>query len=147
MRSAVIQNAAIALNVTLTDQERGWETNRDFESQLAGYLSSKDHPRYDRKREGYAARCVKLTESRDTAFQNLMTVRTDYLRRYPNRNFPVNTKDNQAYDHLLKSLSQTTWTSTEKRRPNEPGQRWSIFKMTLCTRSSAVVKPCCERTS
>lgn len=99
------QNAAIALNVTLTDQERGWETNHDFESQLAGYLSSKDHPRYDRERESYAARCVKLTESRDTAFQNLMTVRTDYLRRYPNRNFPVNTKDNQAYDHLLKSLS------------------------------------------
>ena len=99
------QNAAISLGVTLTEQERGLEENLEFDSELAGYLSAKDHPRYDREKESYAARCQKLSENRDLAFQNLMTARTGYLRRYPNRNFPVNTKDNQAYDQLLGNLS------------------------------------------
>ena len=99
------QNAAISLNVTLTDEERDLERDYDLDAELDGYLSVKDHPRYDREKESYTARQARLSESRDTAFQNLMTARTNYLRRYPNRNFPVNEKDNQAYDHLLQSLS------------------------------------------
>ena len=97
------QNAAIGLNGTLTDQEL--VKNSELDAELAGYLSAKDHPRYDRERESYGTRCSRVSESRDTAFQDLMTIRTNYLRRYPNRNFPVNHKDNEAYDHLLSSLS------------------------------------------
>lgn len=99
------QNAAIGLNGTLTDQERDLVKNSELDAELAGYLSAKDHPRYDRERESYGTRCSRVSESRDTAFQDLMTIRTNYLRRYPNRNFPVNHKDNEAYDHLLSSLS------------------------------------------
>ena len=99
------QNAAISLSGTLTDQERDLVKNSRLDMELAGYLSAKDHPRYDREKESYVTRCSRVSESRDTAFQDLMTVRTNYLRRYPNRNFPVNHKDNEAYAHLLSSLS------------------------------------------
>ena len=99
------QNAAISLSGTLTDQERDLVKNSRLDMELAGYLSAKDHPRYDREKESYVTRCNRVSESRDTAFQDLMTVRTNYLRRYPNRNFPVNHKDNEAYAHLLSSLS------------------------------------------
>ena len=99
------QNAAISLSGTLTDQERDLVKNSGLDMELAGYLSAKDHPRYDREKESYVTRCSRVSESRDTAFQDLMTVRTNYLRRYPNRNFPVNHKDNEAYAHLLSSLS------------------------------------------
>ena len=99
------QNAAISLSGTLTDQERDLVKNSRLDMELAGYLSAKDHPRYDREKESYVTRCSRVSESRDTAFQELMTVRTNYLRRYPNRNFPVNHKDNEAYAHLLSSLS------------------------------------------
>ena len=99
------QNAAISLSGTLTDQERDLVKNSRLDMELAGYLSAKDHPRYDREKESYVTRCSRVSESRDTAFQDLMTIRTNYLRRYPNRNFPVNHKDNEAYAHLLSSLS------------------------------------------
>ena len=99
------QNAAISLSGTLTDQERDLVKNSGLDMELAGYLSAKDHPRYDREKESYVTRCSRVSESRDTAFQDLMNVRTNYLRRYPNRNFPVNHKDNEAYAHLLSSLS------------------------------------------
>ena len=99
------KNAAISLSGTLTDQERDLVKNSRLDMELAGYLSAKDHPRYDREKESYVTRCSRVSESRDTAFQDLMTVRTNYLRRYPNRNFPVNHKDNEAYAHLLSSLS------------------------------------------
>ena len=99
------QNAAISLSGTLTDQERDLVKNSRLDMELAGYLSAKDHPRYDREKESYVTRCSRVSESRDTAFQDLMTVRTNYLRHYPNRNFPVNHKDNEAYAHLLSSLS------------------------------------------
>lgn len=99
------QNAAVSLNATLTDQERGWVQNPAFDKELEDYLGAKDHARYDKEKESYSARLQKLTADRDIAFQDLMTIRTGYLRCYPNRNFPVNIKDNQVYDHLLSSLS------------------------------------------
>ena len=73
------QNAAISLSGTLTDQERDLVKNSGLDMELAGYLSAKDHPRYDREKESYVTRC--------------------------SRNFPVNHKDNEAYAHLLSSLS------------------------------------------
>lgn len=99
------QNAVISLNVTLTERERDLESNQELETELSGYLSSMDHPRYDKEKEAYEARHALLTGIRDTAFQNLMTIRAGYLRHYPNRNFPVNTKDNQVYSSLFESLS------------------------------------------
>ena len=49
--------------------------------------------RYDRKRETFIARCSKLSEAREAAFQVLLAVRTSYIRTYPNRNFTVNARD------------------------------------------------------
>ena len=60
--------------------------------------------RYDREKETFIARCSKLSEAREAAFQELLAVRTSYIRTYPNRNFTVNARDNAAYDRLLSDL-------------------------------------------
>ena len=67
-------------------------------------ICSRDTVRYDREKETFIARCSKLSEAREAAFQELLAVRTSYIRTYPNRNFTVNARDNAAYDRLLSDL-------------------------------------------
>ena len=54
------QNAAISLSGTLTDQERDLVKNSRLDMELDGYLSAKDHPRYDREKESYAVSYTHL---------------------------------------------------------------------------------------
>ena len=88
----------------LTAKERELVRNTDYDNELAAYLSARDNVRYDREKDTYAARCSRLTEAREAAFQELLSVRAGYIRSYPNRNFPVNARDNAVYDRLLDAL-------------------------------------------
>ena len=98
------RNKSIDSQSVLTSKERELTQNPDYDNELTAYLSSRDTVRYDREKETYTVRCSKLSEAREAAFQELLTVRTSYIRTYPNRNFPVNARDNAVYDHLLSAL-------------------------------------------
>ena len=98
------RNKSIDSQSLLTSKERELKQNPDYDNELSAYLPSRDTVRYDREKETFIARCSKLSEAREAAFQELLTVRTSYIRTYPNRNFTVNARDNAAYDRLLSDL-------------------------------------------
>lgn len=98
------RNKSIDSQSLLTSKERELKQNPDYDNELSAYLSSRDTVRYDREKETFIARCSKLSEAREAAFQVLLAVRTSYIRTYPNRNFTVNARDNAAYDRLLSDL-------------------------------------------
>lgn len=98
------RNKSIDGQSILTAKLRELVRNTDYDNELAAYLSARDNVRYDREKDTYVARCSKLTEAREAAFQELLSVRTGYIRTYPNRNFPVNARDNAVYDRLLSAL-------------------------------------------
>ena len=98
------RNKSIDSQSLLTSKERELKQNPDYDNELSAYLPSRDTVRYDREKETFIARCSKLSEAREAAFQELLAVRTSYIRTYPNRNFTVNARDNAAYDRLLSDL-------------------------------------------
>lgn len=99
-----LQAASVSLNGTLADSERRLHRNDAYEEELSWKLSSRENPRYDREKDACIEKCRGLSEKRDAAFQVVLEKRTGYIRRYPNRNFPVNADNNTAYDRLLESL-------------------------------------------
>lgn len=93
------------LEETAADQSRQLDENTDHDKELNAYLADKDHVRYDKEREAYESKSRILAEQSNKAREALMSLRTEYVRRYPGRNVPVSARDNTAYDRLLKRLS------------------------------------------
>ena len=99
------RNQSIESQSLLTEKERRFTPNQEYEAALSAYLSSRDAVRYDREKSACLDRCAGLEAERESAYQDLLSARANYLRTYPNRSFPVNARDNQSYDHLLDALS------------------------------------------
>lgn len=99
-----LNRETIEKNETLGEKEKALEDLPEYNEELTAYLAQKEHPRYDREREGFTSLCERLLKERDLAQNRLVDVRTQYLRNHPNRNFPVSTGGNQPYDRLLDSL-------------------------------------------
>ena len=93
------------LEETAADQNRQLDENTNHDRELNAYLADKDHVRYDKEREVYESKARILAEQSNKAREALMSLRTEYVRRYPGRNVPVSARDNTAYDCLLKRLS------------------------------------------
>lgn len=105
-----LRESAGQLEALLLEKERAAALadvpgKEQYDRELSAYLSSKDNPRYDREREAYSEKCLKLSQKRDNARERLLSVRGEYLRRYPSRNFSLSARDNAAYDRLLDALS------------------------------------------
>lgn len=99
------RNKSIESQSLLTARERESVRNQDYDRELSACLSHKDHVRYDREKEAYTETCSRLSAARESAYQDLLAVRSGYLKTYPNRNFPVSVRDNDAYDRLLNALA------------------------------------------
>ena len=86
------------LEETAADQNRQLDENTNHDRELNAYLADKDHVRYDKEREAYESKARILAEQSNKARETLMSLRTEYVRRYPGRNVPVSARDNTAYD-------------------------------------------------
>ncbi len=104
------RGSAVQLEGTLFDQEKAFQEENvprreEYEKELTDYLALTDHPRYDKEKENYGIKCQQLEIKRNQAREQLLGIRGEYLRTYPNRNFPLSARDNEAYDRLLEALS------------------------------------------
>ena len=63
------------------------KTNQELDEELAGILSAKTNPRYDQLRSDYLGQMSRAEQARAAEMNNLVNLRTAYLRVYQNRNF------------------------------------------------------------
>ena len=100
------RNKSIDGQSILTCKGTGADTqNPDYDNELAAYLSRPGiRCAMTGKRIPMLPGAANCTEAREAAFQELLSVRSGYIRTYPNRNFPVNARDNAVYDRLLSAL-------------------------------------------
>ena len=71
------------LEETAADQNRQLDENTNHDRELNAYLADKDHVRYDKEREVYESKARILAEQSNKAREALMSLRTEYVRRYP----------------------------------------------------------------
>ena len=93
------------LEAEAAGQGREIPDNAEHEKELNAYLADKDHPRFDQEKEAYDSKCQILEQKSVQAKERLMGLRSEYIRRYPGRNVPVNSNDNAAYDKILDRLA------------------------------------------
>lgn len=95
----------IRMEEGLLEKQREFEENADFDRELSGYLDSLNSPRLGKERDSFLQKAQNLSQKDETAWEKLLSLRSDYMRRFPNRNVPLSARDNTAYDQLLNALS------------------------------------------
>lgn len=94
----------IQVNQEVVLLERELKVNNDLENELSHILEKEKRKRLQQLRNEYAANKEKSIEKEEELFQKLAEVRSDYLRKYPNRGFGALSKDNAQYEKLLEEL-------------------------------------------
>lgn len=94
----------IQVNQEVVLLEREFKVNNDLENELSHILENEKRKRLQQLRNEYAADKEKSIEQEEELFQKLAEVRSDYLRKYPNRGFGALSKDNAQYEKLLEEL-------------------------------------------
>ncbi len=94
----------IQVNKEVVLLERELKVNNDLENELSHILENEKRKRLQQLRNEYAANKEKSIEKEEELFQKLAEVRSDYLRKYPNRGFGALSKDNAQYEKLLEEL-------------------------------------------
>lgn len=94
----------IQVNQEVVLLERELEINNELENELSHILENEKRKRLQQLRNEYAANREKSIEKEEELFQKLAEVRSDYLRKYPNRGFGALSKDNVQYEKLLEEL-------------------------------------------
>lgn len=94
----------IQVNQEVVLLERELKVNNDLENELSHILENEKRKRLQQLRNEYAANKEKSIEQEEELFQKLAEVRSDYLRKYPNRGFGALSKDNAQYEKLLEEL-------------------------------------------
>ncbi len=99
------REALVNLNEALVEKERNLTVNQEFEEELAKILDAKPNPRYDVMRSDFLGQLARAEEKRQKEMNQLVELRTSYLRMYQNRNFSPTAESNREYQELLDHLS------------------------------------------
>lgn len=94
----------IQVNQEVVLLERELKVNNELENELSHILENEKRKRLQQLRNEYAVSKEKSVEKEEELFQKLAEVRSDYLRKYPNRGFGALSKDNAQYEKLLEEL-------------------------------------------
>lgn len=94
----------IQISEELAALENGFTVNAQLEQEAAAVITKEQRLTLEQLERRYESKEEKAIEEKNELFQKLAEIRSDYLRRYPNRGFGAFSEDNQEYDKLLSEL-------------------------------------------
>lgn len=89
----------------LMNCRRQFKEEEELEAVFQEYLSQKNSKSFESLRTMRQKACELLYREKEQSYQQLMDVRNEYLKTYPNRTFSISIQDNAPYDTLLEKLS------------------------------------------
>lgn len=134
----------------LAEELTGLEAKRvrddKLEEQVKAFLSGIKNPGYERLKIRFLGEQKSWKEETEQAFIRLKERRLEYLRRYPNRSFSVETRDNQEYDELLSRLAFSDLDELYKRAGQQANEAVQMFKQDFIYKIRSAIKDALERT-
>lgn len=91
-------------NEELTQKQRAFVQEQKFEQSFLAYMEDKKNPNYIALRNQNMGKAMEAREDSERVFEDLVELRTEYLRKYPQRTFCATARENEKYDGLLNDL-------------------------------------------
>ncbi len=135
----------VALNEELVEKERKLAANQELDEELAGILSAKTNPRYDQLRSDYLGQMSRAEQARAAEMNNLVNLRTAYLRVYQNRNFSPTAEENREYQELLDHLNDERLEEFKVRAAEQARTAVEHFKDDFMYKIRSAIKEALQR--
>ncbi|MDD3362815.1 MAG: SbcC/MukB-like Walker B domain-containing protein [Hespellia sp.] len=98
------QDQILIDNEELVQMNREFAQDPEFEQSFHTFLEEKKDKTIDSMKNMTARRQSAVQDELEHAHNRLIDIRTQYLTKYPNRNFSASTKENTDYDALLNEM-------------------------------------------
>lgn len=132
------------------EEELAWKTKSlevcdDLEEEGRAWFETSETLRYDRLKDQFFSAVKEKEESREEAFQVLMSARGEYARRYPNRNCSLTAKENEEYDRLLEIMECTNLEEYKIRAAEQAKSAVLHFKDDFMFKIRSAIKDALQR--
>ena len=139
------KNHFIDLNEQLIEVQRNFVEQEKYEATFSVFLAEKQKTAYeDMKQE-----CQKERESIYKKFEELkeklFELRSDYLKKYPNRNFELTKESNEQYQKLYDDLNCESLGEYKKRAANQAKTAVLHFKDDFMYKIRNAIKEAIQR--
>lgn len=92
------------LSEELSEKERGFQDIPKYAEAFQTYMETRKSSNYDYLRNICLKEALSCGEERSKRYQEMVDVRSAYLRKYPQRTFSASSDNNEEYENLLKKL-------------------------------------------
>lgn len=97
-------NQYLITSEELSEKEKCFKENPEFAESFGKYMETRKTTNYDYLKKTCYSEQMSCAQEREQRYQELVDVRSIYIRNYPHRTFSTSTEDNQAYEELLNKL-------------------------------------------
>lgn len=94
----------ILVSQEVVQLEKEFRVRTELEQEVAAMVQQEQRLNLEQLRRRYAARQDAAAQKQGELFQKLAEIRSEYLRKYPNRGFGAFSEENTQYDKLLADL-------------------------------------------
>ena len=94
----------ILVSQEVVQLEKEFQVQSELEQEVAAMVQQEQRLNLEQLRRRYAARQDAAAQKQGELFQKLAEIRSEYLRKYPNRGFGAFSEENTQYDKLLADL-------------------------------------------
>lgn len=94
----------ILVSQEVVQLEKEFQVQAELEQEAATIVQQEQRLNLEQLRRRYAAKQEAAVQKQGELFQQLAEVRSEYLRKYPNRGFGAFSEENTQYDKLLTDL-------------------------------------------
>lgn len=92
------------LDEELNEKQKSFKENEEFAESFQSYMESRKSSNYEYLKNLCFREQAACREEREKRYQELVDIRSSYLREYPHRTFSASAEDNGDYEKLLNTL-------------------------------------------
>lgn len=135
----------INLNEALVEKERNLTADQELDEELDRILSSRKNTGFDVLRNDFQGQLSRAEEKRQQEMNQLVNLRTAYLRSYQNRNFSPTAQDNGDYQELLDHLNDERLEEFRVRAAEQARTAVEHFKDDFMYKIRSAIKEAMQR--
>lgn len=139
------QDKVIAFHEELLQLQRKFVKQEQYEAAFTEYLADKQAVAYEKMQEECQKKQETIGRRHDECKETLIEYRSDYLKKYPNRNFELTIENNEPYQELYDKLNCESLEDYKKRAAEQAKTAVLHFKDDFMYKIRSAIKDAIQR--
>lgn len=135
----------LELNEELLEMQQNFVEQQKYEEDFSTYLAEKQKTAYEDMQEECRKKQERIYQKHEKLKEELFELRSDYLKKYPNRNFDLTKETNEQYQELYDNLNCESLEEYKKRATEQAKTAVLHFKDDFMYKIRSAIKEAIQR--